>query len=1011
MLQSMGAAHKASKRNPPTAPKRKTPRPANAEASASAAPPFLVAGVGASAGGLEAFSLILRPIPADAPLALVLVQHLARDHQSLLAELLATKTALVVAEARDNQLIQPGHVYVIPPDAHMTVIDGHLRLQTRPRGPEVPGAIDLFFSSLAEQYREKAVGVILSGSGNDGSFGIREIHAAGGLTFVQAPTEAQLNGMPRAAIATGASGLVLPASEIAIELLRLSHDKFFHQPLARGDLCVGPEDNAKEDPDEHAQLRTLFQRLLQATGVDFGQYKLPTIRRRIQRRMALHRLRDLASYLALLETSPAEVENLHDDILIHVTGFFREPEAFSVFGETALPSLLTDLPASSPIRAWVPACSSGEEAYSLAITLTDQLERRTGSPEIQIFGTDVSDRMIDRARAGLYPESIASQVSPEHLRRFFLKVEAGYRVSTSLRERCVFARQDVTRDPPFSRMDVVLCRNLLIYLGVAPQRKMISVFHYALNPNGFLILGRSETIGAYADLFAPLDTRARIYKRKPGRQSVGRSDVLPSPSPRSPKTWSLPRHSLMAGVTGGGRWDSAVDARQLLLDRFAPPTMILDEDFRLLRTHGHITPYLELPRGEASLDALRLARPSLTTALGSVLQDARERGAPSRKKAVPLRSDGKQRRIDLEAIPIGKSESRQYLVVFEDAAARRTTDGIGAKPALARRKAGSGARTRAAAQLQEELAASARHMEAMVQDLGAANEELQSANEEILSSNEELQSTNEELDTAREELQSTNEELSTVNDELQARNGELSRANSDLVNVLSNVQIAIVIVTDDLKIRHVTPAAEKILNVMLSDVGRPIGHIKPNIGNVDLEVIIRSVVDTGMVVEREVEDRAGSTFVLRARPYKDVDNRLDGVVLTLFDVSSALETARRIGEAIIARVRDPILLLDADRRVRRANRAFCEMFRVSPEDTEGRLVFELGDGQWNIPALRQLLQDVLPQRKNFEDFLVEHDFPGIGHKKILLDGERIESNQIGVGVILLIIRNVSNGKV
>jgi two-component system CheB/CheR fusion protein len=376
---------------------------------------------------------------------------------------------------------------------------------------------------------------------------------------------------------------------------------------------------------------------------------------------------------------------------------------------------------------------------------------------------------------------------------------------------------------------------------------------------------------------------------------------------------------------------------------------------------------------------------------------------------VSLRSNGKERRIDLEAIPIGKPESRQYLVVFEDAVARRKAADDGGKPSRSRRNGGSGAGGLTAAHLEDELTATTHHMQAMLQDLGAANEELQSANEEILSSNEELQSTNEELDTAREELQSTNEELSTVNDELQARNGELSRANSDLVNVLANVQIAIVIVTNDFKIRHVTPAAEKTLNVMPSDVGRPIGHIKPNIGSVDLEVLIKEVVDTGTVVEREVEDRAGSTFVLRLRPYKDVDNRLDGVVVALIDVSSALETARRIGEAIIARVRDPILLLDADRRVRRANRAFCEMFHVSPADTEGRPVFDLGAGQWNIPALRQLLQEVLPQRKNFENFVVEHDFPSIGHKRILLDGERIESGDTGVGVILLIIRDVTDG--
>jgi two-component system CheB/CheR fusion protein len=582
-------------------------------------------------------------------------------------------------------------------------------------------------------------------------------------------------------------------------------------------------------------------------------------------------------------------------------------------------------------------------------------------------------------------------------------------VNTALRERCVFARQDVTRDPPFSKMDVVLCRNLLIYLGAAPQRKMISIFHYALNPNGFLILGRSETIGSYPELFAPLDNRARIYRRKPGGRWSTRSEIPFQPPARSPMAWSPPRGGRPANMAVG-EWEFAGDARQLLLDRFAPPAMILDDEFRLLRTHGNVAPYLELPSGEASLDAVRLARPSLSAALGSALQDARGRGAPSRKAAVPLRSNGKGRQIDLEVTPIGRPQTRQYLVMFEDANGRGKAAGSRRKPAETRKGATSRRDQGALAQLQDELDASTRHMQATVQDLAAANEELQSANEEILSSNEELQSTNEELDTAREELQSTNEELSTVNDELQARNTELSRANSDLVNVLANTQIAIVIVTRDGKIRHVTPAAERIFNVMPSDVGRPISHIKPSLTNVDLELVIKEVGETTTVVEREVEDRDGTVYILRARPYKDVDERLDGVVLAIFDVSSALATARQIGEAIIGRVHDPILLLDRDHRVRRANRAFCEMFHVSAEETEGRPVFDLGAGEWNIAALRRLLQDVLPQRQNFEGFVVEHDFPTIGHKKILLDGERIESGLTGAGVILLIVRDVTHGE-
>jgi two-component system CheB/CheR fusion protein len=1011
----MPGSTKPPKRKAGAAPRPGSPEPRAATVESGSpppVPPFLVVGVGASAGGLEAFSRILHPISAEAPLALVLVQHLSRDHRSLLPELLAAKTELTVVEAQDGQLIQPGHVYVIRPDTQMTVLDGHLRVRPRPNG--ATGAIDSLFSSMAEHYRDEAVGVILSGSGHDGSSGLCAINAAGGLTFAQAPNEAQIDGMPQAAIATGAVGVVLPAHEIASELMRLAREKRFGRAAAHPDGAPSVAGPIGDDPPspassfEESQLRLIFRILLRATGVDFAQYKLPTIWRRIQRRMALHRLGDLPAYVTLLQQSPGEVESLHQDILIHVTGFFREPESFTVLRETVLPAIIADRPAAAPIRAWVPACSSGEEAYSLAITLLEFLEEHPGAPPvIQIFGTDVSQMMVDRARAAVFPESIAGEVTSERLRRFFVKIDGGYRVSTNVRERCVFARQDVTRDPPFSRLDLVLCRNLLIYLGLPLQRRVISVFHYALNPDGFLVLGRSETIGGNADLFSMADSRSRIYRRKPGGGPARKLDFIPPPvfgAEAAPAARQLPP----AGASAPVSREIPEDAAHLLLERYAPPVLIVDDDFRLVRAHGGTAPYIEVPAGLATLDVLRIVRGPLAPALGSTLQEARSRGIPSHRKRVRLRSEGKTRVVDLEVIPIGRPDARQYMVLFSEPGAGE--GGARERPRKAARGAVGPAADPMVEQLQDQLTATSQHLQSMVQELGAANEELQSANEEILSSNEELQSTNEELDTAREELQSTNEELSTVNDELQARNTELSRANSDLVNLLANVQIAIVIVTSDFKIRHVTPAAERTLNIIPTDVGRPIAHIKPNIRNVDLEAIIREVIDTCTISEREVDDGQGNAYILRIRPYKTTENRVEGAVLALFDVSSALEISRQTGDAIIARVREPILLLESDWRVRRANRAFCEKFQVSREETEGRMVFELGDRQWNLPGLRQLLQEVLPERKNFEGFLVEHDFPGIGHKKMLLDGERIQSGRNGSGVILLIIRDVTNGE-
>jgi two-component system CheB/CheR fusion protein len=956
--------------------------------------------VGASAGGLEAFTRVLSPLSAEAPLALILVQHLARDHRSFLPSLLAKNTQLDVVEGRDKLRLAPGKVYVIRPDTRMTVIDGCLRVAPRPadRGYDAP--IDRLFASLADQYREKAIGVVLSGGGSDGSEGLRAIKAVGGITVAQEPAEAHIDSMPRAAIATGSVELTLPASQIGIELERLSQHPFFRQ--------IGPTSASESAPaTEPDDLAPIFALLRRSSGVNFAQYKAPTIVRRIQRRMALHRSQGFPDYTALLEKDAAELAHLHDDILINVTGFFREPDSFEALRATILPQIVAARDDGHvPIRIWVPGCSSGEEAYSLAMTVTELLEEKGISAPLQIFGTDISQKMIDRARMGIYPDGIAADVSPERLQRFFVRFDGGYRVNPTIRQHCVFARQDITRDPPFSHLDLVVCRNLLIYLGEPLQRKVIAVFHYALKPSGFLMLGRSETVGLHAELFAMADSRWKIYRRKAGMADPREIEYLPRP--RVPPEKPGPRAISSTAEPGAtGDWEAQGEANRLLLDRFAPPSVIVDADTRIIRARGRTSRYFELPDGDATLDALKMVRPGLLSPLRSALDEVRDKGKPVRREGLRFHGDGELRLVTLEAIPIGRAEERHCLVVFEDAqatppGASRATQGKKRPPASPTKP------TTGEQQLQDELAATRAHLQSNIQELEAANEELQAANEEILSSNEEMQSTNEELDTAREELQSTNEELSTVNDELQNRNAELSLANGDLLNLLSNVQIPIVMVTPELKIRRFTPAAERLLNLIASDVGRPIRHITPNIKFPELERRIREVLDTVTAYEHEVDDQDGNTYLLRIRPYKTLDHRIDGAVLILIDISSALRSSREAGEAIMSTVRDPILMLDGDQTVKRANAAFFAKFRVAPGDTEGKRLYALGDGQWNIPALRQLLEEILPARRNFEGFVVEHTFPGIGRKRMLLDGRRIESGPSGAGIVLLIIRDVAD---
>ncbi|HEV8549400.1 MAG TPA: chemotaxis protein CheB, partial [Polyangiaceae bacterium] len=633
-------------------PKGAEPRRVRTLDKALRPPRFLVVGIGASAGGLEAFTRILSPIPAGAELAIVLVQHLSRSHPSLLKELLSAKTSLTVVDGEDGLEIQRGFVYVIRPDTQLTVVDGHLRVRQRPTDRLADAPVDRLFESLAEQYGERAIGVVLSGSGHDGATGVRQIKAAGGIVLVQDPEEAESNGMPRAAVGVGdVADLVLPVKQLSEELLRLSEHPFFRSGPAE---VIGPAVDHTA-----SELVPLFQLVRRSTGVDFTHYKAPTVQRRIRRRMALHRIQDLSAYVTLLQADPAEVGLLHDDILIHVTGFFREPEAFAALGQSIIPELVGKHADGTPIRVWVPACSSGEEAYSVAIALLEALRDHPHVP-LQIFGTDVSNKMVARARSGIYTASAVSMLDPERQRQFFVSSDGGVRVNPSVREHCVFARQDVTRDPPFSRLDLVLCRNLLIYLGQPLQKRAIEIFHYALNPGAYLVLGRSETVGSRAELFEPLDGRWKIYRRKPaGGPSAGLGFDLRSQT----------QAPALTGVTGRkprAESDIQGEASRLLIERYAPPAIVVDSASRIVRSTGHTARYLELPSGDASLDVLRMVRRGLLSPLRSVLQEAARRGGTARRDGLLVAPD-EERRVSLEVTPLGHAENRHFLIQFEEA--------------------------------------------------------------------------------------------------------------------------------------------------------------------------------------------------------------------------------------------------------------------------------------------------------------------------------------------------------
>jgi len=911
----------------------------------------MVVGVGASAGGLEAFSLFLRGVPADAGMAIVFVQHLAPQHDSALVPLLTGQTSMPVVQAAEGLRIQANHVYVVPPNVQMDIFGDELHLSPRPDDRSQYTPIDLFLRSLAESVRTQAVGVILSGTASDGAQGIREIKTAGGLTVAQAPATAKYDSMPKAAIATGVVDLVLRPEAMGEKILEVMQQR--REPATSGDADIPAEtaDDSMAFSDD--VLQQVFDVLRPVSGIDFRYYKLPTIRRRLLRRMAMHRLTDPDRYVRLLQDNPAEANDLYRDLLIHVTRFFRDPESFDALASVVFPALLETRPADHPIRAWVPGCATGEEAYSLAIALSEFLQQGKSDVRIHIFATDVSEPAIDVARAGAYPASIEADVTPERLRRYFTKHDAGYRITKTIRDACIFARQDLTKDPPFSHLDLIVCRNVLIYMGAPMQKKLLAVFHYALNPKAFLMLGQAEAIGPQAMLFSIVDKKSRIHRKRlvPGLPAVtygfdyqaARLDRPPQPQDPPPA-----ERVLQAEVS------------RVIAERYAPPAgVVIDSDMQIVQFRGQTGPYLEPAPGEASLNVLKMAREGMLHGLRTAVAAARKTGKPARKGSLRVRTSRDWATIDLEVIPLVASGRPHFLILFSESAERPKASTVPTRKSTAagRKKAQARERSTQLDLLQHELSASREYLQSIIQELEAANEELQSANEEIQSSNEELQSTNEELDTAKEELQSTNEELNTVNEELHGRNEELSRVNGDLMNLISSVQVAIVMVNANLRIRRFTPMAERVLNLIPGDLDRSIAQINPNIDCPDLEQLIVECIDTVSQIEREVRDRQGRWYALRIRPYKNVDNKIDGAVLTLYDIDAPKRSEERVraaaeaAEAILRDAAQPMALLDADLRVRAVNPSFARLLSMD-DDIAGRPFQEAVPGQWDIDALR-----------------------------------------------------------
>src|SRR5271165_317369 len=980
--------------------------------------PFVVVGVGASAGGLEALSDLLANLPEKTGMAVVVVQHLDRQHESKLSNLLSRVTHLPVLEATQDLAVQSDHVYVIPRNMTMTIAQGVLQLAPRGgvRGTHLP--IDLFLKSLAEDRQSAAIGVILSGTGSDGTLGMEEIKAAGGITFAQDESSAKYPGMPQSAAGSGCVDLVLPPDQIARELARISQ----HSYVAPDQAAQAGAGLSAED-DVH--FRKILAILRAAFRVDFSAYRESTVRRRILRRMVLQTKDKLADYIEHLKRDLLEVEALYQDILINVTSFFREPQTFEVLKESVFPEILKTKSQDTPIRVWVPGCSTGQEAYSLAIALVEFLEQQPVRPPIQVFATDLSEiGSLARAREGVYPVNIAAEVSPERLRRFFTKEQETYRINKSIRDMCVFAKQNVTADPPFSRLDLISCRNVLIYLTSVLQKRVIPTFHYALSPNGFLVLGASETVGSFAGLFGVVDPKFRIYAKKAaglrqyphfyGEDTSARESADTQVTPLS---------------VSSADWQRAAD--RVVLREYTPAGVLVNDDFDILQFRGQTGDYLAPPPGEPSHNLLNMAREGLVLPLRDALNECRQGNTPVRRTGVQIRAQGAIDETDLRVLPVQLPGSGQrcHLVLFEEprhepaAVSGSAADATGPNsparwlPRWLRRPFRRATTSVAAGvsappdegevdRLRQELAAMRDYLQSVIEQKDTVNEELKSANEE-------LQSTNDALEPAKEELQSVNEELVTVNEQLMSRNLELTRVSDDMTNLLGSANVPMVAVGIDLRIRKFPPAAGKVLNLLPGDVGRPIGELKSVVEVSDLEALITGVIGTVRTEEREVRDRAGHWYTLCIHPYRTAENKIDGAVVVFGDIDEAKQAQMRLQESgeyaqsIVDTVREPILILTADLRVKSANQSFYQTFRVKPEETENLFLYDLGSGQWNIPSLRTLLEDILPGHHTIEEHEVEHDFPVIGHRVMLLNARRVCLRDGSSPLILLAFQDVT----
>jgi two-component system CheB/CheR fusion protein len=961
--------------------------------------PFPIVGIGCSAGGLEALEAFFKNVDPELNIAFVVITHLVPKRPSMMADILGQYTTMEVVEAVHGMLIEPNKVYVIPPGKYMSIFHRALQLSERPPSHEPPKPIDFFLRSLAEDQGENAIAIILSGNGSDGTHGLRMVQANLGIVLVQRPETAKYTSMPQSAIDTGLADHVLPPEDMPGYIANFV--KQFREKLGK---------ERKPEPDAKVILQNILALVRKTTGHDFSFYKKNTICRRIDRRMSVHQLHGLQEYERYLHANPAEINLLFKELLIQVTKFFRDPEAFEALKNTLGKTLFVNPNNENGIRAWIPGCSTGEEAYTIAIILKELMEEKNENIPVHIFGTDIDEEAIVVARTGEYPISVATDIGEGRVKRFFTKEDDHLRVRKDIREMVVFAPQNIVHDPPFVRLDIISCRNLLIYFEPELQKRVLDIFAYALKPLGTLFLGTSESVDGKVEEFATLDSKSKVFQRRDYVEQYSNVEMgaVPEDKLNLPSIEPLPAKS--PNITTA--------AEHAIINHYSPPAVIIDSNDNIVYFHGRTGKYLEPAMGKASLYIQSMLRDEIRFQTMSAIRETRETGREVVKEAVQVASNGESRFMNIYTRPIPELKSiGGLMVVFQDVTIPQE---ILKKHHELEIAPNSNAQI---SKLEDELKYTKENLQSTIEELETSNEELKSTNEELQSTNEELQSIAEESETTKEELNSLNEELLSINSELETKNRDLLSLNADMKNLLNSVDVATIFLDSELRIKRFTPQISAIMNILPSDIGRPFSDISTNLLNGDITSDSRKVLEDLNTKVKEVRTVDGKWFNVKIIPYRTMESKIDGAVITfldidaqkkaqqkLVDLSQELKDSLTLTNAIIDSIKQPLLVLDRDLKVVMASRAFTDMFRVDRSGTEGRKIYELGNREWDIPQLRELLDKIIPLKNEINDFMVEHDFPIIGHRIMSLSAKKLDLKEPETEQIIITIDDVTEGR-